>query len=966
MLNQARTTMPPAAILRKTFCCLIAIICIHLFSIQTFAQDFGGFKPGIKWQQFNTPAVRVIFPQGLELQASRVAGNIQYLNDKNRSSIGPLSKKIDLILNNQGVLSNGYVTLMPYRSEFYTTPPQDGFSLGTLSWLDMLSVHEYRHALQYMNLRQGYTKYAWWLFGDAGWGTMINLTTPTWFFEGDAVATETALSNQGRGRMPSFLQPYKSLLLTGRNYTYMKARNGSYRDMVPDAYELGYLLCSYGREKFGNDLWSKVITRTAWMNGIIYPFSDAVMVLTGLNTRQFYKKALADYTETWSNDLRNIETTPFTTVSEPSRTVTDYRFPVYQPNGNLLVYKKSYKETGAIYQIAGDGSERRICTTGISSDPYFTANGKQITWTEVTWDERYSAKNYSDVVIYQTDRSRKIYLTRKQRYFSPSFSPDGTRIAVVEIDSAGISRIKILDSQSGVVMHTLPNPAELIHTYPKWDIDGNSIICSARTPEANMLIISQSISTGKISGLTSGYNQVIGEVLVTPESILFTSGFSGINNIFSLSRADGSIRQLTGSTFGAYYPAISPDNKVLVYTDYHSRGYSLVSASVDSLLWKPVNPESQKSADKFNFSYFQTEGGNIFDKIPDLKPEAGPYRPLGHPASIHSWSLSPTVYSTGLNITSDNVLNNLHFEGGFRYYYIEEAPGYNASIKYGGFYPVLSAGISRYYRHAGILEVLTEGMSRVTQSVDNQISLNLEVPLNFTKGAFYRQANIGIGYNFISVKDLSEGFNTPGDPFIVSALEGNASVTIKKKRAYQNITTPLGLGLELTANHSIAFTRGMQYQAIADFAIRGLAPNHNLVLSAGWKYEPDHNEYRFMDLFLYPRGYQTPAYDWMFTLQSSYHLPLAYPDFGFLGIFYCSRIRVSLYADFGYASAPGSLNLNSNGILGSAGAELIFDTRWLNLVDIPMGVRFSLLLTPEANDPPVKMNWEFVVPIIRL
>jgi hypothetical protein len=155
---------------------------------------------------------------------------------------------LDLILNNQGIISNGYVTLSPFRSEFYTTPMQDGFSLGTKPWLDLLSVHEYRHALQYSNMNQGYTRLAHWLFGDTGWGTMMTITTPGWFFEGDAVAAETALTDQGRGRMPSFLQQSKSILLNDREYSYMKARNGSLRDRVPDEYELGYLLCSFGRE----------------------------------------------------------------------------------------------------------------------------------------------------------------------------------------------------------------------------------------------------------------------------------------------------------------------------------------------------------------------------------------------------------------------------------------------------------------------------------------------------------------------------------------------------------------------------------------------------------------------------------------------------------------------------------------------------------------------------------------------
>ncbi|MFA6128636.1 MAG: hypothetical protein WC699_15155 [Bacteroidales bacterium] len=944
---------------------LVFVTCV-LSVVQDFAQDFGGFKPGIKWQQINTPTIRVIFPKGLETQANRVANEIVYIDQHNRTSIGPLKKKLDLILNNQGVISNGYVTLMPYHSEFFTTPMQDGFSLGTNPWLDLLSVHEYRHALQYINMRQGYAKWLWLLTGESGWGTLINITTPGWFFEGDAVATETALTNQGRGRMPSFLQQYKSILLNDKRYTYMKARNGSYRDMVPDAYELGYLLCSFGRENYGNDLWPKVIHQTSTLKGIIYPFSDAVKAFTGLNTRQFYKKAMADYKETWTSESAKVNPTLFTPISDSSNTITEYRFPVYVSNGDIIVYKESYKETGAIVRITPDGKEKKICTMGISQDPYFSVSGKKTAWCEVTWDPRYSSKSYSDVVLYDEGTGKKTYLTKKQRYFSPAISPDVSKIAVVEVDSLNICRIKILDSQSGAVISTLPNPDRLYYTYPKWDIDGNSLISSARTDKGSMLIIKQAISGGAVSKLSGEYNQIIGEVLVTRESLYFTAGFSGINNIYSLSKTDGTLRQLTGSKFGAYYPAMSPDAKRLVYSDFNIKGYRLVSASTDSLLSKIIHPAKTDFNKSFEFSYFQTEGGNILDKIPDQKFKSTAYLQRQHPLRIHSWELSPGFFSAGINIISDNILNNLHAEGGFEYYYNERAPGFNAMIQYGGIYPVISAGASRYYRHPGILDVIEGVESAQALSVENQYSLTVKLPYDFSKGMDFRSAAVLFGYDYITSRDFPTGNNPSSNVSVLSVLSGQAQVSSIRKSARQNIATSLGMNLELTANKSISLTEAIEYQAIGDFAIRGFAPNHNFILSAAWKYEPYSLSFHFMDLFLYPRGYSIPAYDWMFTVQSAYHFPLFYPDFGFSGIFYCSRVRGSIFADYGYASIPGMINTTSNGIFLSTGSELIFDTRWFNLADLPLGVRFSLLLTPDFLDPARRMRVEVVIPVLRL
>jgi Tol biopolymer transport system component len=956
----------PAVFLNSGLHILAAVLLTLSFSSMGFAQEFGRFNPGIKWQQINTAPVRVIFPKGMESQASRVANNILYLNLNNRSGSGPKYKKIDLILNNQGVVSNGYVSLMPFRSEFYTTPMQDGFEMGSLPWLDLLSIHEYRHVLQYINMRRGLTNLSWWLMGDAGWNSEIHMKTPAWFFEGEAVANETALTNQGRGRLPSFFGQSRSLLLSGINYSYMKARNGSFRDRVPDSYELGYLLCSYGLDEFGNDLWAKVIQPQSLLKGIIYPFSNALRDYTGMKTKQFYKKALSHYTDKWTTELSQTELSRFKSLSKNTKTVTDYRFAVFLYDGNMLVYKQSFKEAGAIYRITPDGEEEKICTTGISQDPYFTTSGNQITSTEITWDERYSSQSYSDVVIYHTDIYKKTYLTRKQRYFSPAFSPNGKKILVAEVNDLGNCRLKIIDSQTGTVISILPNAENLFYTYPKWDTDGNSIISSARTPSGSMLIIRQMISSGSLTKLTTECNQIIGEVLVTPGSILYTAGYSGINNIYSLTAADGMIRQLTGSAFGACNPAISNDGRRLVYSNAGVKGYSLVSASMDSLLWKPTFPVPVDQISSFDFSYFQAEGGNILDKIPDSTFEVNPYRQWLHPIRIHSWSLMPGITSVGINLTSDNILNNLHAEGELKYYLNEALPAFGAKILYGGLYPVLSVGISRNYRLPDIRSLLDGTETVELISLDDKLSVEAQVPLNFTKGEYGRLASISLGYNYISVKNIRSDFDGSARKLIVNSLAARASFSAIRKKSLQNITTPLGMALEFTANQSIGSTNAAQYQAIADFATQGLLPNHNLVISAGWKYEQDLNPYQFLDLFLYPRGFTIPKSDWMITLQTAYHLPLVYPDLGFWGIFYCSRIRGDVFADCAYATIPAAYSANSDGLFASVGSELIFDTKWFNFAEIPLGIRFSFLLTSDFHQPLKKTRFEVVLPIIRL
>ena len=206
------------------------------------AQQFGGNPPSQKWKQINTDSVRIIFPAGLDSQANRVGSVIHYLAANNPASLGNQLKKVNIVLQNQTTIANAYVGLGPFRSEFFLNPPLNNFEEGSVGWADLLSVHEYRHVQQFNNFRNGLSKTMKTLFGEDGYALAINAAVPDWFFEGDAVYSETILTNQGRGRLPLFLNAYPSLWQARKKYSWMKLRNGSLKDYVPNHYYLGYLL----------------------------------------------------------------------------------------------------------------------------------------------------------------------------------------------------------------------------------------------------------------------------------------------------------------------------------------------------------------------------------------------------------------------------------------------------------------------------------------------------------------------------------------------------------------------------------------------------------------------------------------------------------------------------------------------------------------------------------------------------
>ncbi|MEI7513535.1 MAG: hypothetical protein WCJ74_02860, partial [bacterium] len=190
------------------------ILLFILFAFSTFvsAQYYviGQDPASVKWMQIKTGNFTIIFPKGFENNAQKLANTFAVVHEKASATIGMPPKKMPIVIHNRSVSSNAFSLWAPKRIEFYSCPPQDNYAQD---WLDQLAIHEYRHAAQINTLNTGFTKALSWLFGEQISATSLGLFVPSWLMEGDAVATETALSYSGRGRIPSFEMRIRAQIL---------------------------------------------------------------------------------------------------------------------------------------------------------------------------------------------------------------------------------------------------------------------------------------------------------------------------------------------------------------------------------------------------------------------------------------------------------------------------------------------------------------------------------------------------------------------------------------------------------------------------------------------------------------------------------------------------------------------------------------------------------------------------------
>lgn len=100
------------------------VLCLLVLTSHTFANvieapqvsaDFAQNPGHIKWKYISTSHFEIIFPEEVESEAQRVAHLLEKAYPYVSKSLEVEPPKIPLILQNQSVNSNGFVTLAPRR-----------------------------------------------------------------------------------------------------------------------------------------------------------------------------------------------------------------------------------------------------------------------------------------------------------------------------------------------------------------------------------------------------------------------------------------------------------------------------------------------------------------------------------------------------------------------------------------------------------------------------------------------------------------------------------------------------------------------------------------------------------------------------------------------------------------------------------------------------------------------------------
>ncbi|HUR66728.1 MAG TPA: hypothetical protein VMZ03_10300 [Chitinophagaceae bacterium] len=910
------------------------------------AQQFGGNPPSQKWQQINTDTARIIFPAGMDSSANRVASLVHYLAAQKPFSLGDQLKKVNIVLQNSTVISNGYVGLGPFRSEFFLTPDLNNHSLGSINWTDQLALHEYRHVQQLNNFNNGLSKLMKVISGEQGYDLAINAAIPSWFFEGDAVYNETVLSQQGRGRLPLFVNAYPSLWQAGKKYSWMKLRNGSFKDYVPNHYYLGYLLVNYGREKYGTDFWTKVTRDASAYKGLIYPFQLAVKRYAGVNYENFRKEAFEFYKK---KTERVAETRDEYLLPVNKNYVTSYLYPYTAGADSLIYLRTDYRHRPAFYVKDKEG-EHKLKTRDISVDDQFSYRNGKIVYAAYESDPRWSWKDYSVIKLLDVQTGQERSLKHKTRYFTPDISADGSKVAAVQANAQGKSELHVLNSASGEVITKIQSRDITLFTDPKFTED-NNIVTAVRLIDGKMALAMAETATGILTRLTSPSFNVVGNPGISAHFIYFTASYNGNDDVFALRMSDKKIFRITDGPLGNYYVSVA--NGRISWSTFTAEGFQLRQMNEKDMVWNEV-PEATAVAltEKFSVSHANAPG-DILLKLPQRQFTSSKYKKGTKLLNLHSWRpyYSDPIFT--YSIYGENVLNTLQTELFYSYNQNDKTNSVGLFATYGALFPHITGGTEYTFDNE------TEVGNRIRRWAQLDTRVGLMIPLNYASGKTYKDFSAGSYYilrNEFNKDFYKDSLGNTSFGYLLHSL----SWTQQVQRAVQHIYPRFAYSLSMNHRHAISNVEGYQFIGNATLYVPGLLSTHNLVLAGSFQQRDTLGQLVFSNRFAYSRGYEGRYFSRMWRLSANYHLPLFYPDWGFGNILYLMRIRANAFYDFTKVySRDKSLTADQR----SVGGEIFLDTKWWNQYPLTFGFRISRLLDPDQLDGKKGTIFEFVLPV---
>lgn len=901
----------------------------------------GADPSSTKWQEIRTENFQLIFPDTYASKALVLAAKMDYAYSFVNESMPSKSRRISVIIHTQTANSNGMVAWAPRRMELWTTPSQDAFNYSQ-EWMEQLIIHETRHFVQENKMNQGFTKVLKVILGEQAEMVPLGLFTRQWFMEGDAVATETALSHSGRGRMPSFEQGLRAMTLEKGKQSYDVAHLGTYKKYVPNHYEIGYHTVAVNRLYKDSLLFDKKMDDIGrW---------STVRGLRDSRKIQYYGFAIDYLEKEWRRQDSLLLKTPYVDLLKGGDDYSSYEF-LQEDNNKIYAMRTSLSDVPEIVEISVDGKERVVLKRGWSAEPNFSVKNGLLVFSDLQPDPRWDQRSFADLFVVDLKSLDIRRLTKGEVLQAPVFDTSGERIVTQSVDEQGNYGLRLYDAMTGAVLMELHNEKNQFYFSPSWSPDGKQLLYITQVKDKKA-ICCYDLDSNKETVLVEGTYGEISHPVWSGEYVYFTGAYSGINNIYQCHVGSKETTRITSARFGADYASLL--NGKLVYANYTSNGFRPVVHELSDIAGERLGDVEDMGLGLGDMLTAQ-EGTVIdFTQCTNNSYEVKDYSRLTHLFHIHSWmpvavtdvddiSLDGTGLYPALSIMSHNRLSTSFLTATYNGDPSKSNERFNVSYDYEGFYPKLGLDVSwgdYTYEDNGIGFNINTYLLRPT----------ISIPLVYKKGLYYSYFTNTLFGEYMSEKEKDKNLSA-------EVLYGGfmSSFSRVKQSATRDLYTPMAqvLSFRVDFTDSPSYTRTTRLGATAALYLPGFWKHHSFQIGADWQMKDELHS----NVVSTPRGYSSRLNTSLSYLSADYYLPIAYPDFHLGSLLNIKRCALGLYGDVAEMHYYDAME----GWFG-AGGSAFMDVNFLRYeVDVRIGVQAGVAIYQDEVTTPMNLVLNFSI-----
>ena len=877
--------------------------------------------PSVNWYYKKSKNFTVFFPKELDSIANYTISFLD--NNINDIKIHPKDKirRSNIILHNQNSIPNAFVTSSPRRSEFYINAKAESpHFLHNNNWIDLLSIHEYRHMVQReIGHNNFFNKVVFYLFGEGLSSMLTRSSAPNWYWEGDAVYTETTKSNYGRGRIPRFILTTQMNVLSKNKINYERQTLGSFKFKSPNEYETGYLMTKHINESFGEDVFNRIVKKAHKYSFLPMPFYRALKKETGLNYNNLYLESIKDLPQ------KNIKENLNPINKRENNIFESFLYPKEIDNNKIVVLREGYGSYQDFRIIDEVGNVSLLFTPGFVNDfggiPY---SNNMIAWLEFDKDPRWDKRVFSRLKILDIN-SKKLYDRSLKGFFSSAdLSPDGKRVLVTKNN---------LDGSQGFEEYNLNSMQKI-----KDKRFGQGVVSSLKYHNNNELIGIKTNGGLKTVFLFDLKNNLLKEIYKTNKNIGWPS-IVGNRLIFSVEKNDfeeilcvdletNKVYMVKETQLGNYYPSIR-ENKI-IFSSMGSSGFNVYSADINQLE-KTLDYENKISKGvetQKQVVDYESKKTNMF--LHFIKPVSWTISDLGLSSNLKDVFSGKLLESITLGLESKNLFSNLMFKGGYKFDVRDDKNKSFFGISYQGFFPILDFEISNskdYFKQNIILINNQEEKDTIYDADINfkikEVNSSIKIPLSFTRGKFVSSFLGSLGYSHQKFKDFytTKSLTSESGRFPLttsrdtrSYFSGLLLFSRKHKKSKRQVYTPYEQTLLLEAKNTTPNSdfQGRYLRSDVYLAFPGINNLHSTRLKFRGESQ-DNQDYLFRNNINFVYGYDNNfRFSKFLGWGLEYELPLFYPDFSIGPISYIQRVRGMGFINGG--TVEGNINRGGVGI----------------------------------------------------